>query len=84
MGIFAVIGFGAIVTGFTNETSDPQYPESHVWDMMITDYKTVVFNKQTGEVRLVSTTLLNKDGDQKDVWYHTAIEGQRVIDKNKK
>ena len=35
IGIFAVIGFAAIVTGFTNETSDPQNPESHVWDSVI-------------------------------------------------
>ena len=33
IGIFAVIGFAAIVTGFTNETNDPQYPEAHVWEM---------------------------------------------------
>ena len=32
-GIFAVIGFTAIVTGFTTEISDPQYPESHVWEI---------------------------------------------------
>ena len=30
IGIFAVIGFGAIVTGFTNEAQ--QTPESHVWE----------------------------------------------------
>jgi len=84
IGVFAVIGFGAIVTGFTNETSDPQYPESHVWDLKTTDYKTIVFNKQTGEVRYVKKVLTDKDGAQADVWYHTAIEGERVMDKKKK
>ena len=54
IGIFAVIGFVAIVTGFTNETSDPQYPESHVWEMEISDAdsgRAYMYNKVTGEVR---------------------------------
>ena len=85
IGIFAVIGFAAMVTGFTNETSDPQYPESHLWEMEISDGgRTYMYNKVTGEVRLVSFTLQDKDGAQKDVWYHTAIEGERVLDKKKK
>ena len=54
IGIFAVIGFGAIVTGFTNETSDPQYPESHVWEMKVSETdngRVYIYNKVTGEVR---------------------------------
>lgn len=54
IGIFAVIGFAAIVTGFTNETSDPQYPESHVWEMETSDAdngRAYMYNKVTGEVR---------------------------------
>ena len=48
IGIFAVIGFGAIVTGFTNETSDPQYPESHVWEMKVSETdngRVYIYNK---------------------------------------
>ena len=36
IGIFAVIGFTAVVMGFTNETEPQQThstPESHVWEM---------------------------------------------------
>tara|TARA_Y100000768_G_C23842629_1_gene616911 strand:- start:496 stop:726 length:231 start_codon:yes stop_codon:yes gene_type:complete len=57
IGIFAVIGFATIVTGFTNETSDPQYPESHVWEMyrIPSDGITYTLNKKTGEVRKYNT-----------------------------
>ena len=55
IGIFAVIGFAAIVTGFTNETSDPQYPESHVWEMETTN-RAYLYNKVTGEVRKYEDT----------------------------
>ena len=57
IGIFAVVGFAAIVTGFTNETSDPQYPESHVWEGLISQGESsaagrlYMYNKVTGEVR---------------------------------
>ena len=58
IGIFAVIGFTAIVMGFTNQ-SEPQQtygtPESHVWEMYLMDtgerhYK-YALNKMTGEIR---------------------------------
>ena len=60
IGIFAVIGFAAIATGFTNEVAeeiDPQYPESHVWEMYRTpdDGITYTLNKATGEVRKYNT-----------------------------
>ena len=56
--IFAIIGFVAIVTGFTNEAEQPQQmyatPESHVWAMMQTSAESIVtLNKQTGEIRFV-------------------------------
>ena len=54
IGIFAVIGFVAIVTGFTNETSDPQYPESHVWEIATDADDAYIYNKQTGVVRILS------------------------------
>lgn len=61
IGIFAVIGFAAIVTGFTNETSDPQYPESHEWEHILTDnggeiggaMRAHLYNKKTGEVKTI-------------------------------
>ena len=60
--IFAIIGFIALVTGFTNktETQEPQNinygtPESHVWEMhsVTNDNFPIVYsiNKKTGEVR---------------------------------
>tara|TARA_B100001175_G_scaffold121723_1_gene103654 strand:- start:1054 stop:1293 length:240 start_codon:yes stop_codon:yes gene_type:complete len=60
IGIFAVIGFASIATGFTNEAAeeiDPQYPESHVWEMYRTpgDGITYTLNKATGEVRKYNT-----------------------------
>ena len=63
IGIFAVIGFAAIVTGFTNETSDPQYPESHLWEMEISDGgRTYMYNKVTGEVRKYAQRTHGKEG----------------------
>ena len=56
--IFAIIGFIALVTGFTNktETQEPQNinygtPESHVWEAYGAEGSWGwVLNKQTGEV----------------------------------
>ncbi|MDC1393018.1 hypothetical protein N8334_06745 [Flavobacteriaceae bacterium] len=58
IGIFAVIGFAAIVTGFRNEAEQEHtVPESHVWEMHISDSDVFAFsiNKQTGEVRKYET-----------------------------
>ena len=56
IGIFAVIGFGAIVTGFTNESvQEHTVPESHVWEMHISESNAFSINKQTGEVRKYET-----------------------------
>ena len=59
IGIFAVIGFGAIVTGFTNEAEQEHtVPESHVWELQIAHSnagasggRAYLVNKVTGEVR---------------------------------
>tara|TARA_A100001015_G_scaffold286628_1_gene355542 strand:- start:39 stop:344 length:306 start_codon:yes stop_codon:yes gene_type:complete len=69
--IFAIIGFVAIVTGFTNEAEQPQQmyatPESHVWSFHISDPSgggnvagskhsmAFAINKVTGEVRKYET-----------------------------
>lgn len=59
IGIFAVIGFTAIVMGFNNPAEPQQVtygtPESHVWEMYLMDagerhYK-YALNKKTGEIR---------------------------------
>ena len=57
IGIFAVIGFTAIVMGFNN-TQEPQQvtygtPESHVWIGITSPMNndTFILNKVTGEVR---------------------------------
>tara|TARA_B110000037_G_scaffold9247_1_gene10121 strand:+ start:87 stop:332 length:246 start_codon:yes stop_codon:yes gene_type:complete len=53
IGVFAVIGFAAIVTGFTNEAlQEHTVPESHVWEMVgVSSAVSFLYNKQTGEVR---------------------------------
>ena len=55
IGIFAVIGFTAIVTGFTNESvQEHTVPESHVWEMKVSETdngRVYTYNKVTGEVR---------------------------------
>ena len=63
IGIFAVIGFTAIVMGFNNPAEPQQVtyatPESHVWEMHMSssDNSTLAFaiNKVTGEVRKYET-----------------------------
>ena len=54
--IFAVIGFVAIITAFTNQPEQANQtttPESHVWEMyrQTESSYAYVLNKQTGEVR---------------------------------
>ena len=54
IGLFAVIGFTAIVTGFTNEAEQQVIhtsPESHVWELTNVDGRAYAINKTTGEVK---------------------------------
>ena len=56
IGIFAVIGFTAVVTGFTNETAPQQNcgtPVSHEWEMHSTPDGSYMFlyNKRTENFR---------------------------------
>ena len=68
IGIFAVIGFTAIVMGFNNPQEPQQVtygtPESHVWEFHLNDISTnqsgtsaqaFAINKVTGEVRKYET-----------------------------
>ena len=63
IGVFAVIGFVVVASGFTtnNEAQQPTYgtPESHVWQMTYLGSGSVGFfwNKETGEVRRYGATL---------------------------
>lgn len=51
IGIFAVIGFGAVVTGFTNKAvQEHSVPESHVWEVKVFSGGGYLYNKQTSEV----------------------------------
>ena len=68
IGVFAVIGFLAIVSGFTtnNATQQPTYgtPESHVWDLKATNSGSIAMyaiNKVTGQVKYI------KSGDSQTV-----------------
>lgn len=59
IGLFAVIGFTAIITGFTNEAEQQVIhtsPESHVWE--IGSDNALIYNKQTGEVRKIYGTYM--------------------------
>ena len=60
IGIFAVIGFFAIASGFSNNQAQAvnhTVPESHVWEAVVTagrgeaPDRLYLFNKQTGVVR---------------------------------
>ena len=91
IGIFAVIGFTAIVMGFNNPAEPQQVtyatPESHVWEMHMSssDGATKVFsiNRQTGEVRKYDNEsfILEKDGTYEGFGrnkYLTMIEAKAV------
>tara|TARA_B100000768_G_scaffold79542_1_gene75689 strand:+ start:193 stop:474 length:282 start_codon:yes stop_codon:yes gene_type:complete len=56
IGVFAVIGFVVVASGFTtnNATQQPTYgtPESHVWEIVGVDGRAFAINKQTGETKL--------------------------------
>ena len=59
IGVFAVIGFVAIVSGFTtnNATQDHTAIESHVWEGLNDDAgDAYIFNKVTGEARYFHAT----------------------------
>ena len=63
IGIFAVIGFFAIASGFSNnqaQASTHTVPESHVWSMHSnnTDYMYSI-NAVTGEVRVYNDFVFN-------------------------
>ena len=82
IGIFAVIGVLALVTGFTNNTENivqTTTPESHVWSFHtvsgVEGNNAFAINKVTGEVRKYETTVKLK----KAFWnsYFVAINGDR-------
>jgi hypothetical protein len=84
IGIFAVIGFTAIVMGFNNP-AEPQEvingtPESHVWEIM-TAFETTgqervySLNKATGEVRKYSKASMS-NGKLKDQYYQVLKENK--------
>lgn len=63
IGIFAVIGFFAIASGFSNnqaQASTPSVPESHVWSIHNsgTDKQWYSINAATGEVRIFAPSLI--------------------------
>jgi len=64
IGIFAVIGFTAVVMGFNNPAEPQQViygtPESHVWELINLDGRGLAINKVTGEAKLI---VRNRTGD---------------------
>ena len=68
IGVFAIIGVLAILTGSTNTTPQPTYatPESHVWDITTINMFDgteggYLLNKKTGEVRKLENGLGNSN-----------------------
>ena len=67
--IFAIIGFVAIITAFTNQPEQANQtttPESHVWQAIEgsdKDYGTYIYmyNKVTGEMRKYENTGINRN-----------------------
>jgi len=84
IGIFAVIGFTAVVMGFNNPAEPQQVayatPESHVWEIM-TAFETTgqervyTLNKITGEVRKYSKASM-ANGKLKDQYYQVLKENK--------
>ena len=70
--IFAVIGFVAIITGFTNNQAQQTTPESHIWEGIIeqNDGRMHLYNRKTGEVRKYMG--VSKGGNTIGFIYHTA------------
>jgi len=73
IGVFAVIGFVAIVSGFTtnNATQQTTYgtPESHVWQIhSVPDWPNHdwLYNKKTGEVIFID---INSNTKGKTEWW---------------
>jgi hypothetical protein len=84
IGIFAVIGVLALVTGFTNNTENQQMyatPESHVWEMKLREATPTYFmyNKATGEVR--SLEIINTAQERKAL---RTGQGNEIIFRNAK
>ena len=61
--IFAIIGFAFLLSSFTQSHSsqvgsiqkqEVGIPESHVWEMTLNSNDAYMFNKVTGEVRILS------------------------------
>jgi len=77
--IFAVIGFVAIITAFTNQpeqANQPTTPESHVWEFNMSPTGPAYFmhNKKTGEFR--SYEIINTASERKAL---RTGEGSEVI-----
>ena len=73
IGIFAVIGFTAIVMGFNNPQEPQQVtygtPESHVWEILSVtgegDGVAIMYNKKSGEVRKLNYKAFIEPSDRK-------------------
>ena len=80
IGVFAVIGFVVVASGFTtnNATQQPTYgtPESHVWEFQMKNTGTAYFmyNKKTGEFR--SYEIINTSAERKAL---RTGEGSNII-----
>ena len=86
IGVFAVIGFVVIASGFTtnNATQEPTHgtPESHVWEMKLRELPATYFlyNKKTGEVRsyeIINTAAERKalkSGNGNEIIYRSAFK----------
>ena len=57
--IFAIIGFVFILSSFNNQTQETHsaVPESHVWELTVSEQNAFSINKVTGEVKLYARGL---------------------------
>ena len=81
IGIFAVIGFTAIVMGFNNPAEPQQVsyatPESHVWEFHISPNpsdSSFAINKETGEVRKYNYNSVGRTTSKGENLYVVMVE----------
>ena len=74
--IFAIIGFVAIITAFTNQPEQANQtttPESHVWSFHLSDAESSLayaINKVTGEVRKYNTYWNRAEGKDSNEYFN--------------
>ena len=78
IGIFAVVGFAAIVTGFTNEAvQEHSVPESHVWEMV------VVSNAVSFLYSTITKELFSRSKQSESILYFSTLNSDSINSNSK-